>query len=116
MGATVVIIDDDERFRSLVRNLLSRRGFSVVAETADGASGAAAIDRHNPNCALVDVHLPDTDGYELAARLRRRHPKLAILVTSIDADLADVPTVPGVRFVTKDRIADADLGALFTAG
>ncbi|MCV7032299.1 response regulator transcription factor [Mycobacterium sherrisii] len=111
MGATVVIIDDDERFRALIRNLLNRRGFSVVAATADGTSGVAAVDRYHPDCALIDVHLPDADGYELAARLRHRHPELAVLVVSTDTDAADVP---GVRFVAKDRIADADLGALFT--
>ncbi|WP_084229396.1 response regulator transcription factor [Mycobacterium sherrisii] len=66
MGATVVIIDDDERFRALIRNLLNRRGFSVVAATADGTSGVAAVDRYHPDCALIDVHLPDADGYELA--------------------------------------------------
>lgn len=115
VGATVVIIDGDECFRSLARNLLSRRGFDVIAETADGASGIAAIEAHSPRCALIDVHLPDMDGYELAQKLRFRWPELAVLLTSIDADLlTDARDMPGVRFVAKDRIADCDLGSLFT--
>ncbi len=85
MARQVLIIDDNVAFRAAARQLLERGSFIVVAEAGDGADGIAAATEHRPDLAIVDVQLPDTDGFEVAARLSclDRAPKV-ILTSSLD--------------------------------
>lgn len=66
---TIVIVDDHDRFRTAARRLLEEAGYVVVGEAADGSSGLAMIERLRPAVALLDVQLPDFDGFEVARRL-----------------------------------------------
>ena len=112
MPARVLIVDDDARFRALARALLEACGYAVVAEAADGEEALAAVLRVRPSAALVDVQLPDTDGFTLARRLADAHPGLRILLTSMDPTLATRAAVTDSRafaFVPKDDLAVTDL-------
>ncbi|MEV4005281.1 response regulator [Actinomadura sp. NPDC049753] len=113
---TVVVADDDPGFRRVATALLSARGFSVVAEAADGAGTVAAVRRERPAGLLLDLHLPDQDGLRVARALKGRPGTPRIVLTSTelvpwaDGELAEA----GVAgFVAKDRLFDADLTALF---
>jgi DNA-binding NarL/FixJ family response regulator len=66
---TVLIVDDHAPFRSAVRAVLEAGGFEVVGEAVDGKSGIAEADRLRPEIVLVDVYLPDLDGFSVAASL-----------------------------------------------
>lgn len=68
-GRRVLLVDDHDGFRSAARALLVSEGFRVVGEAADGVSGVAAADRLAPDVVLLDVGLPDIDGFEVARRL-----------------------------------------------
>ena len=70
MGASVLIVDDHAGFRTHARRLLECEGYSVVGEAADSASAVEAAKELVPELALVDVHLPDADGFELTSWLR----------------------------------------------
>lgn len=70
MNETVVIVDDNHDFRSFARALLHREGFDVIGEAADGASGVGAVRRLRPDVVLLDVQLPDVDGFTVARSLR----------------------------------------------
>jgi DNA-binding NarL/FixJ family response regulator len=70
MRTTVLMIDDHQGFRARARVMLEAEGFDVVGEAADGRSGLAAASRLRPNVALVDIQLPDLDGFAVAASLR----------------------------------------------
>ena len=85
MPPRVLIIDDNGAFRGAARQLLERGGFVVVAEAGDGAGGVEAATTYGPDLAIVDVQLPDTDGFDVAERLSRldRAPKV-ILTSSLD--------------------------------
>ena len=65
----VLIVDDNGAFRAAARLLLERAGFAVVAEAESGAVGVEEATAHSPDVAIVDVQLPDFDGFEVAARL-----------------------------------------------
>jgi two-component system response regulator EvgA len=87
---TVLVVDDHEGFRLRTRRLLERHRFRVV----EAANGAAAIHRaaaDRPDIVLLDIHLPDMDGFEVAARLRAAGTAGAILLisTHAEADIAD---------------------------
>jgi len=86
MRPTVVIVDDHDGFRSSARALLEAEGFNVVGEAADGASALAVINLLRPRIVLLDIRLPDIDGFEVAARLARAgDPPAVVLVSTRDA-------------------------------
>src|SRR3954452_10731496 len=70
MRPTVLMVDDHEGFRTRARVMLEAEGFDVVAEAATGADGVAMATRVRPDIALVDLQLPDFDGFAVAARIR----------------------------------------------
>jgi DNA-binding NarL/FixJ family response regulator len=63
---TVVIVDDNAAFRANARALLTYEGYDVIGEAQDGASGLDVVRRLRPSVALLDVQLPDTDGFSVA--------------------------------------------------
>jgi DNA-binding NarL/FixJ family response regulator len=112
MRTRVLIVDDDARFRSLACALLEGSGYAVVGEAADGEQALAAAVRVRPDAALVDVQLPDTDGFTLARRLADANHGLRIVLTSMDPTLvtpAALAQSGALAFVAKDDLAATDL-------
>jgi CheY-like chemotaxis protein len=70
VALTVLVVDDHDGFRSRTRRLLERDRYRVV-EAADGAQAIARAAAERPDLVLLDVHLPDMTGFEVAAALRR---------------------------------------------
>jgi DNA-binding NarL/FixJ family response regulator len=86
VALTVLIVDDHDGFREAARQLLEADGFVVVGEAADGRQALAEAERLLPDVVLLDVQLPDLDGFAVAERLARRSPAPAVvLVSSRDA-------------------------------
>ncbi len=109
MTRRVLIIDDNSDFRASARQLLERSGFVVVAEAGDGARGIDEAKAHAPDLVLLDVQLPDVDGFEVAERLLRLDVPLEVILTSnlADSDFgALVAGSPALGFISK-----ADLSA-----
>ena len=84
-----------------------------------GAQAIAFVERLAPDAVLLDVRLPDANGFELAARLSRARPALAVLLTSGNFDpsfyaLADRSGARG--FVPKERLALVDLTRFWSIG
>lgn len=82
MAPRIVIVDDHASFRVSARALLEAEGFDVVGEAVDGAAALDAVARLRPDAVLLDVQLPDLDGFELAARLCRNGDACAVVMTS----------------------------------
>jgi DNA-binding NarL/FixJ family response regulator len=79
----VLIVDDHAPFRSIARRVLTADGFLVVGEAADGAEAIRACGELHPDLVLLDVQLPDTDGFVVAAVLTTRiDPPAVVLVSS----------------------------------
>ena len=70
MRSTVLMVDDHVGFRERARVLLEAVGYDVVGEASDGQSGIEAASRLRPDLALVDIGLPDIDGFAVAAQIR----------------------------------------------
>ena len=115
MAFTVLIVDDHPSFRATAHALLEAEGFSVVGEAADGAEALAKTSELRPEIVLLDVQLPDLDGFEVARRLGANGWSPAIvLVSSRDAaDYGDLIPECGARgFVPKGELTGAALRAL----
>ncbi|MEJ0066342.1 MAG: response regulator [Caulobacteraceae bacterium] len=93
-SATVLLVDDDEAVRRVVRGGLEMRGFKVLdADSGEAALGLAAAE--TPQVAVVDYAMPGMDGAQTAEQLRRLLPGLPIILASGHADTAAVERVLG---------------------
>jgi DNA-binding NarL/FixJ family response regulator len=83
---TVLIVDDHESFRTTARALLEADGFDVIGEAGDGESAVAEVTRLRPELVLLDIQLPDSDGFKIAERLGETRNPPAIVLTSSRAE------------------------------
>jgi DNA-binding NarL/FixJ family response regulator len=105
---SVLIVDDHAGFRAHARRLLEYEGYRVVGEAADSASALEAARELKPELALVDVHLPDADGFELTSWLGGlADPPAVVLTSSRDgAELEECISACGARgFVPKAELS-----------
>jgi DNA-binding NarL/FixJ family response regulator len=115
MPRSVLIVDDNARFRARARRWLEAGGFDVVAEAADGASALDAVRQHRPSVVLLDVELPDTSGLSVADRLAEERDSPAVVLTSTHdaADYGDRAVRCGARgFLPKAELSGDALVAL----
>lgn len=113
--ATVLLVDDHAGFRAQARALLEGAGYEVVGEAADGASALEAARALRPDVVVLDVQLPDTDGFEVARSLQDdADPPAIILISSREA--ADyggrIARSPARGFVSKTELSARALAAL----
>jgi excisionase family DNA binding protein len=71
-GPTILIVDDDAGTRAHVRVSLEAEGFEVL-EAASGPEGLAALEEESPDLILLDVMMPQMDGWEMLRRVQERH-------------------------------------------
>lgn len=113
MARTILIVDDHPSFRATARALLQADGFEVVGEAEDGASAIEAVARLHPDLVLLDVQLPDMDGFAVAAEIGRPNGSCPDIVLTSSRDAADFgPLVAesGARgFVPKAELSGAAL-------
>jgi DNA-binding NarL/FixJ family response regulator len=78
----MVIVDDHAGFRATARAVMEAEGFTVVGEAGDGASAVAEVLRIGPDVVLLDVELPDENGFAVAAELARQGSSALVVLTS----------------------------------
>src|SRR4051812_30725502 len=109
---TVLIVDDHPSFRATARLLLEADGFVVVGEAADGAEALAQASALRPDVVLLDVNLPDIDGFHVAERLTVEDgaPRV-VLVSSREArDFGPLVSRCGARgFLSKADLSGSAL-------
>ena len=112
MRATVVIVDDHAEFRAAARAVLEAGGFEVVGEAADAAEAVAVAARLRPQIVLLDIQLPDGDGFAVAEALGEG-PQV-VLTSSRDARAyGQRLETAGVRgFIAKRELSGQALAAL----
>jgi DNA-binding NarL/FixJ family response regulator len=112
---TVLIVDDHSGFRAHARALLASAGFEIVAEAADGHAARDQARRFHPAIVLLDVQLPDIDGFAVARELvDGPSPPAVVLVSTRDAtDYGRRPTDCGAAgFISKSRLSGDTLRAI----
>ena len=110
-----MIVDDDPSFLATVRVLLESEGCAVVGEALNGLDGIAAAAVLDPDLVLVDVNLPDIDGFEVVKRLVDGGGTSSIVLTSIRsaADFGDLVAASGAdAFVAKADISGDALASV----
>lgn len=115
MPLTVLIVDDHAGFRSWARALLQAEGYEVIGEAEDGASAVSAVRDVRPDVVLLDIQLPDIDGFEVARRLLEDGRAPAIVLTS-SRDASDyggrINGSGALGFVPKAELSGPALDAI----
>jgi two-component system OmpR family response regulator len=96
MSRQILIVDDDPQIRDILRIALAQAGFAV-AEAADGAAALAGAARLPPELIILDVGLPEMDGFEVCRALRRSSAVPILFLTARDDEI--------------DRVVGLELGA-----
>ncbi len=113
---SVLIVDDHPSFRASARRMLEASGYSVVGEAADGEAAIAAAGSLDPDLVLLDVQLPDLDGFEVAARIAALGGEVPAIVLTSSHDRAEFGDAltgsPARGFIAKSELSGATLAEL----
>jgi DNA-binding NarL/FixJ family response regulator len=115
MATTVLIVDDHPSFRAAARMLLEAEGYVVVGEAEDGRKGIALARDLRPDLVVLDVNLPDIDGFDVAARVTSEDGAPAVVLVSSreSRDFGPLVSRSGARgFISKADLSGAALKAL----
>jgi CheY-like chemotaxis protein len=118
MAATVLIVDDHPGFRAAARRLLELEGYVVVGEAEDGMTALVRARELRPEVILLDVQLPDIDGFEVAARLSGDDVMPAVVLTS-SREASDygpcLARTPACGFLPKAELSAAGIADILPA-
>jgi CheY-like chemotaxis protein len=116
-AVAILVVDDHIGFRAFARRLLEDAGFTV-AEAATGAQATAAASAVRPRLVLLDIQLPDFDGFEVARRLAAQADGPVVVLTST-REASDyggrLAASPAAGFLPKDQISGSALREFLTA-
>ena len=118
MATKVLIVDDHPSFRASARLLLESEGFDIVGEAADGSTAIEKTSQLAPDVVLLDVQLPDIDGFEVSARVTSGHHAPVVVLTSSreGSDFGTLVERSGARgFVAKGELCGDSLRAVLGA-
>ena len=104
MPTTVLIVDDHPSFRATARLLLESEGYTVVGEASTGQGGVTKARELRPDLVVLDVNLPDIDGFDVATRLTGDEgaPTVVLISSRDGADFGPLIARCGARgFITK---------------
>ena len=107
-----MIVDDHDGFRTFARGMLEAAGFTV-AEAATGAEATEAARTVRPGLVLLDIQLPDFDGFEVARRLAAAGGPAPVVVLTSTREASDyggqIAGSPAAGFLPKDQLSGAAL-------
>ena len=103
-GPVVLIVDDDDKLREFVRVNLEMEGYTV-REAASAREGLEALEEQSPDLVLLDVMMPEMDGWEMLRQLHERHGMGAIPVIvfsgQVEEDAGEVAARGAQAFIGK---------------
>ncbi len=105
MTKRILVVEDTEDNRQILRDLLGAAGFEIV-EAEDGAAGVAAAEREKPDLILMDIQLPVMDGYEATRRIKanaalKHIPIIAVTSYALSGDEEKARAAGCDGYVTK---------------
>lgn len=114
MAARVLIVDDHDGFRRFAAALLAESGYEIVGEAADAAAALVAAGELDPDVVLLDIQLPDGDGFAVAQALSERPDPPRVVLISTRAAKAyggRIEASPACAFLTKEGLSGTALAA-----
>jgi len=98
----ILIVDDENLARQRLRSLLSRRtDFEIIGECASGAEAVTAIREKQPDVVLLDVQMPELDGFDVISEIGAHNMPVVIFATAFDDYAIDAFEVGAVDYLLK---------------
>ncbi len=119
MAGSILVVDDDAAVRGLVVRILRSWGHVVIGEAGSVAEALRRAEVLRPDTVLVDIGLPDGDGFSLTRELRTRFRVPRVVIFSSDADRANVAAAEragAIAFLPKDELSSPALQRLLDGG
>ena len=89
----VLVVDDRAAFHRAARAVIeATSGFALVGDARSGAEALGRADQLRPDLVLMDVYMPEMDGFEAARRLTEAHPECVVVLISLE-DTEDLPAL-----------------------
>ena len=102
--STVLIIDDSKTSRSILRNILTKNGYEVVAEAENGQDGYDKYCELNPDFVTLDITMPVMDGIETLVKIKEYDPDAKVIMVTAAGQkgkMLDAIKLGAAEFVTK---------------
>ena len=103
LNKKILLVDDDESISSLIETVLNKEGYSKVFKAYSGKEALQSIDGIGPDLIVLDVMLPDFDGYEICRKIRERSmvPIIFLSARSDESDKLISYAMGGDEYITK---------------
>ncbi|OEF98618.1 response regulator [Desulfuribacillus alkaliarsenatis] len=115
MSAKIMIVDDAAFMRMMIKDILTKNGFTVVAEAADGAQAVEKYKEHNPDLVTMDITMPEMDGIAALKEIKKMDPSAKVIMCSAmgqQAMVIDAIQAGAKDFIVKPFQADRVLEAI----
>jgi two-component system, chemotaxis family, chemotaxis protein CheY len=110
----VLVVDDDNLMRELLKAILREEGYRVVGDAKDGQAALAACDKLTPDLVCLDVNMPGMSGIDILKTLRRQHTNTRVVMITGDSSLTTVREAVShgaagyiIKPFSSARVADA---------
>ncbi|MFC4320171.1 response regulator [Litchfieldia salsa] len=115
MAHKILIVDDAAFMRMMIKDILSKNGFDVVAEAADGAQAVEKYQEHQPDLVTMDITMPEMDGITALKEIKKLNPSAKVIMCSAmgqQAMVIDAIQAGAKDFIVKPFQADRVLEAI----
>ncbi len=101
--AQILVVDDEQMLLDMVSDALTFAGYDVIVAT-EGSAALSTAREHRPDLVILDINMPEADGFHVARNLRNAHPELPLLFLTARSDIEDLRTgfeAGGDDYLTK---------------
>ncbi|MBM7692254.1 two-component system chemotaxis response regulator CheY [Peribacillus deserti] len=115
MAHRILIVDDAAFMRMMIKDILSKNGYDVVAEAADGQQAVEKYQEHQPDLVTMDITMPEMDGIAALKEIKKINPAAKIIMCSAmgqQAMVIDAIQAGAKDFIVKPFQADRVLEAI----
>ncbi|MBZ5749882.1 MULTISPECIES: response regulator [Metabacillus] len=115
MAQRIMIVDDAAFMRMMIKDILTKNGYEIVAEAADGAQAVEKYKEHQPDLVTMDITMPEMDGIAALKEIKQINPNAKVIMCSAmgqQAMVIDAIQAGAKDFIVKPFQADRVLEAV----
>lgn len=115
MSKRILIVDDAAFMRMMIKDILTKNGYDVVAEAADGAQAIEKYNEHQPDLVTMDITMPEVDGITALKEIKKINPSAKVIMCSAmgqQAMVIDAIQAGAKDFIVKPFQADRVIEAI----